>query len=151
MSHAAQILDAISGQLPWQVELYKHFHQHPELGLAEHETSARIASELGALGYEIHKIGGTGIVGVLANGAGPVVLARADIDALPVTENTGLDYPLRSMASCMPAVMTCTSPPSWEHRACSPSTGNLGPAPISRSSSPPRKLPQEPRPWWPTG
>jgi len=92
MSHAAQILDAISGQLPWQVELYKHFHQHPELGLAEHETSARIASELGALGYEIHKIGGTGIVGVLANGAGPVVLARADIDALPVTENTGLDY-----------------------------------------------------------
>lgn len=100
MSNAPRILDTISEQLPWQTELYKHFHRHPELGLKEHETSARIASELGALGYEIHKIGGTGIVGVLANGAGPVVLARADMDALPVTEDTGLEY-----SSTVPGVM----------------------------------------------
>src|SRR5690554_6643529 len=92
MTAELEIFDSLQDQLPWQSELYQHFHRHPELGLAEHETSARIASELGALGYEIHKIGGTGIVGVLANGQGPVVLARADIDALPVTENTGLDY-----------------------------------------------------------
>lgn len=92
MSAVQEIIDSLHEQLPWQSELYQHFHRHPELGLEEHDTSARIASELGALGYEIHKIGGTGIVGVLANGQGPAVLARADIDALPVTENTGLDY-----------------------------------------------------------
>ncbi|MGO1231896.1 hypothetical protein [Glutamicibacter arilaitensis] len=91
MGAVQEIIDSLQEQLPWQSELYQHFHRHPELGLAEHDTSARIAPELGALGYEIHKIGGTGIVGVLANGQGPAVLARADIHALPITENTGLD------------------------------------------------------------
>jgi len=60
-----------------------HFHRRPELGLEKHGTSARIASELGALDYEIHKICGTGVVGALA---------RADIEALLDTENTGSDY-----------------------------------------------------------
>lgn len=86
------IFDSLDGQLEWQRELYKHFHRNPELGLQEHQTSARIETELAALGYVVQRIGGTGVVGILANGEGPVVLSRADIDALPVTEDTGLEY-----------------------------------------------------------
>ncbi|PJJ45135.1 hippurate hydrolase [Glutamicibacter mysorens] len=89
---AQEITASIEEQLSWQEELYKHFHRNPELGLKEHETSARICEELEDLGYEVQLIGGTGIVGVLRNGEGPVVLARADMDALPVTEDTGLEY-----------------------------------------------------------
>ncbi|MGH3652131.1 M20 family metallopeptidase [Glutamicibacter sp.] len=100
MGTAQEITASILEQLPWQEELYKHFHRHPELGLKEHETSARICEELEDLGYEAHLIGGTGIVGVLRNGEGPVVLARADMDALPVTEDTGLEY-----SSTVPGVM----------------------------------------------
>ncbi|MGJ3402270.1 M20 family metallopeptidase [Glutamicibacter sp. Je.9.36] len=92
MGTAQEITASISQQLPWQAELYKHFHRHPELGLAEHETSARICEELEDLGYETCLIGGTGIVGILRNGEGPAVLARADMDALPVAEDTGLEY-----------------------------------------------------------
>ena len=86
------VFDTLNDQLDWQRELYKDFHRNPELGLQEHRTAERIESELSGLGYEVHRIGGTGVVGVLANGVGPVVLARADIDALPVTEDTGLEY-----------------------------------------------------------
>ncbi|MET0872653.1 MAG: amidohydrolase, partial [Paeniglutamicibacter terrestris] len=86
------IFDSLDGQLEWQRELYKHFHRNPELGLQEHQTSARIETELAALGYVVQRIGGTGVVGILANGEGAVVLSRADIDALPVTEDTGLEY-----------------------------------------------------------
>lgn len=85
-------LDTIERQLDWQRDLYRHFHQHPELSLQEHRTAERIEAELGGLGLESLRIGGTGVVTVLENGPGPTVLARADIDALPVTEDTGLDY-----------------------------------------------------------
>lgn len=86
------LLDTIDRQLDWQRDLYRHFHQHPELSLNEHRTAERIEAELGGLGLESLRIGGTGVVTVLDNGPGPTVLARADIDALPVTEDTGLDY-----------------------------------------------------------
>jgi hippurate hydrolase len=73
--------------------LYKHLHTHPELSFDEVQTSARMAKELQALGFEVStNIGGHGVVGVLKNGAGPVVLVRTDMDALPVTEATGLPY-----------------------------------------------------------
>ncbi|MGM7667056.1 amidohydrolase [Microbacterium sp. A93] len=85
-------MDALPVQLEWQRELYRHFHRHPELGLQEHETAERIEQELTGLGLEVIRCGGTGLVTVLRNGDGPTVLARADIDALPVTEDTGLDY-----------------------------------------------------------
>ncbi|MFB9070010.1 amidohydrolase [Citricoccus parietis] len=85
-------LDTIDRQLDWQRDLYRHFHQFPELSLQEHRTAERIEAELGGLGLESLRIGGTGVVTVLENGPGPTVLARADIDALPVTEDTGLDY-----------------------------------------------------------
>ena len=73
--------------------LYKHLHTNPELSLMEEKTAARIAVELRAVGYTVtEKFGGTGIVGVLANGPGPTVYFRTDLDALPVAEETGLPY-----------------------------------------------------------
>lgn len=88
----SSIFEAVESQLDWQREIYRHFHQNPELSSAEHETADYIATELSAYGYQVHRIGGTGVVGVLQNGQGPVVLARADTDALPVAEQTGVPY-----------------------------------------------------------
>ncbi|MGW0207209.1 amidohydrolase [Streptomyces sp. NPDC003233] len=74
-------------------EVYKDLHAHPELGHQEHHTAARVAERLRNCGYQVHEgIGGTGVIGVLANGEGPTVLLRADMDALPVLEETGLHY-----------------------------------------------------------
>lgn len=78
------------------VSLYKWFHANPEVSLKEVETARRLASELRALGMEVHEnVGGTGVVGVLTgarSAKGPVVLVRADMDALPMTEKTGVPY-----------------------------------------------------------
>lgn len=74
-------------------DLYKDLHRHPELGFGEHRTAKIVADRLTALGFEVTTgVGGTGVVGVLKNGSGPVALLRADMDALPVREDTGLDY-----------------------------------------------------------
>jgi hippurate hydrolase len=73
--------------------LYKHLHSNPELSHEEVKSAARMAQELKALGFEVTTgVGGTGVVGVLRNGKGPTVLVRTDMDALPVTEKTGLPY-----------------------------------------------------------
>lgn len=90
--NSADILKQYATIEEWQTELYKHFHRHPELSLEETATAQRIEEELKTLGAEPQRIGETGVVAVIENGDGPVVLARADIDALPVTEATGLDY-----------------------------------------------------------
>ncbi|TWD84026.1 hippurate hydrolase [Kribbella amoyensis] len=74
-------------------ELYKDLHAHPELSLQEVRTARVVADRLRALGFEVTEgVGGTGVVGSLANGAGPTALLRADMDALPVDEQTGLTY-----------------------------------------------------------
>ena len=74
-------------------ELYRDLHQHPELSLQETRTAGRLAEALRPLGYEVtEQVGGTGVVGVLRNGEGPTVMLRADFDALPVEEKTGLPY-----------------------------------------------------------
>ncbi|MGP4020073.1 amidohydrolase [Saccharopolyspora sp. 5N708] len=73
--------------------LYKDLHANPELSFGEHRTAAEVARRLRALGLEVTTgVGRTGVVGVLRNGEGPTVLLRADFDALPVLEQTGLDY-----------------------------------------------------------
>ena len=73
--------------------LYQDIHAHPELAFAEHRTAALVADRLRDLGYQTTtRVGGTGVVGVMANGDGPTVLLRADMDALPVEEQTGLPY-----------------------------------------------------------
>jgi hippurate hydrolase len=75
------------------VELYRHFHSHPELSFMEKETAARLTKELRAAGVEVtENVGGTGVVGILKNGSGKTIMLRTDLDALPVTEQTGLAY-----------------------------------------------------------
>jgi hippurate hydrolase len=75
------------------LELYRHLHQNPELSTHEKETAARMAQELRYLGAKVTTdVGGHGVVGVLENGPGKVLMLRADMDALPVAEQTGLPY-----------------------------------------------------------
>ncbi len=75
------------------VETFKRLHASPELGFQEVKTAALVAREFKALGYETHAgIGKTGVVAILKNGPGPVVMFRGDMDALPVREQTGLAY-----------------------------------------------------------
>ncbi|MCS0605881.1 amidohydrolase [Streptomyces sp. LP11] len=78
----------------WALEdLYRDLHRHPELSLREHRTAGKLAERLAAAGFETTGgVGGTGVVGRLRNGDGPTVLLRADMDALPVPEATGLPY-----------------------------------------------------------
>lgn len=86
------LVDSLESTRDEREALYKWLHQNPELSMQEHETSKRIAAELNTLGYEVHNIGITGQVGVLQNGEGPRVSMRADFDALPIAEETGLAY-----------------------------------------------------------
>jgi len=94
MGDAATAVLAGLGDVRTGVEqLYRDLHAHPELGLQERRTAGQVVDALRASGYQVTDgIGGTGVVGVLANGPGPTVLLRADMDALPVRERTGLPY-----------------------------------------------------------
>ena len=77
--------------------LYLDLHRTPELSLHEERTAAKLAERLGAAGFEVTTgVGGTGVVGVLRNGAGPTLLVRTDMDALPIEERTGVPYASRS-------------------------------------------------------
>jgi hypothetical protein len=77
----------------WQESFYRDVHQHPELSHQEHRTGGAVAQRLRASGYDVTEgVGGTGVIGILRNGGGPCVLLRADMDALPVKEATGLPY-----------------------------------------------------------
>ena len=72
--------------------LFDHFHRNPELSLVEFETAKRMAEELRAAGFEVtENVGGTGVVAMLENGPGPMVMMRADMDGLPVEEKSGLE------------------------------------------------------------
>ncbi len=92
---------------PWVAEhlksfvaLYQDLHTHPELSFQEHQTAKRMAAELGEVGAQVTSgVGKLGVVGVLKNGPGPVVLVRTDMDALPVVEETGLPYASKAMAT----------------------------------------------------
>ena len=77
-------------------KLYRHFHTNPELSFHETETAARLAAEWQAAGAEVTtSVGGTGVVGMIKNGNGPTLMLRTDMDALPVSEQTGLDFASR--------------------------------------------------------
>ncbi len=87
------VLSAADRVRPWQEDLYRDLHQHPELSHQEHRTAAAVADRLRQAGLAVTTdVGGTGVVGILRNGDGPTVLLRADMDALPVREDTGLPY-----------------------------------------------------------
>ncbi|KAJ5776797.1 hypothetical protein N7520_000043 [Penicillium odoratum] len=81
-------------------DIYQHIHAHPELSGEEEQTAKKASEHLKSLGYEVHtKIGGHGVAGVLRNGPGPTILLRADMDALPVEEKTGLKYASKVIAT----------------------------------------------------
>ncbi len=90
---AASALAGLEALYPEIEALYIDLHQHPELSLQEEQTAAKVAARLKPLGYEVTTgVGGTGVVGLLRNGSGPTVMLRADMDALPLEEKTGLPY-----------------------------------------------------------
>jgi len=83
----------VTSVIPDAQALYLDLHQHPELSSHETQTATELATRLRALGYEVTEhVGGTGIVGILKNGAGPTVMLRTELDGLPVEEKTGLPY-----------------------------------------------------------
>ena len=94
------VLANLADSSDWLEATYKEFHAHPELSFQEHASGDLIAAALTSFGFAVQRLGGTSVVGVLANGAGAVVMSRADMDALPVAEATGLPY-----ASTTPGVM----------------------------------------------
>src|SRR5216117_4281320 len=94
-------------ELPSLLTIYKDIHSHPELSGHEERTAVLIVKELRAAGcqvtdhlgkYENPKLKGYGVVGVMKNGDGPIVLVRTDMDALPVEEETGLPYASKTVA-----------------------------------------------------
>jgi amidohydrolase len=93
-------LAPLSALYPELEALYLDLHQTPELSLQEEKTAAKLASRMRALGFDVtEKVGGHGVVAVLRNGAGPTVLVRTDMDALPIEEKTGLPYASKVTAS----------------------------------------------------
>ena len=98
--NSANLAASAQAQLPALTETYKHFHRNPELSHHEEKTSAYLAAELRQAGYTVTERVGKypdgsqayGVVALLENGAGPRLLIRSDMDALPVEEKTGLDY-----------------------------------------------------------
>jgi amidohydrolase len=107
------VLGGLDALYPKLSELYTHLHQNPELSLCEEKTAALLATRLRELGYEVtEKVGGFGVVAMLRNGAGPTVLLRADMDALPVEEKTGAAYAskkrmLNHLGQEMPVMHAC--------------------------------------------
>ena len=93
VDHAA-LAEAIEADYDsYLAPLFVHFHRNPELSFLESETAARMALELRQAGLEVTEgVGGTGVVAMLRNGDGPLILLRADMDGLPVPEKSGLDY-----------------------------------------------------------
>ena len=92
-AQTAEIEQVIEKSYTEWVELYRHLHSNPELSLQESNTSKRMAEELGRLGFDVTEdVGGHGVVAVLKNGEGPAVLVRSDMDALPIKEQTGVEF-----------------------------------------------------------
>jgi hippurate hydrolase len=97
---ANNVLAGLSAILPELETLYKDVHAHPELSMQEERTAKIVASHLTGSGFEVTTgVGKTGVVGVLKNGDGPTIMLRADMDALPIRETTGLDYASKVIAT----------------------------------------------------
>jgi amidohydrolase len=93
VSASRDVLAVLPSMAPDLRDTYIDLHRHPELATQEHRTAGIVATRLGSSGYDVTSgVGGTGVVGVLRNGDGPTVALRADMDALPVREQTGLPY-----------------------------------------------------------
>ena len=90
---AQDLSQAIHRDMPELMTLYRDLHEHPELSMQETRSAGLLAAEARRLGFEVTEhVGGTGVVAVMRNGPGPTLLLRADMDALPVEEQTGLPF-----------------------------------------------------------
>lgn len=89
----------VARDYPHLETLYEDIHQHPELGFQEVRTAKKLATELRNLGFDVTEgVGKTGVVGLFRNGAGPTILVRTELDALPMAESTGLPYASNAFA-----------------------------------------------------
>ena len=125
---ATRVLADLEDRLPSLNELYFDLHKHPELSMQEHRTAEILARRLRNAGYEVTEgVGHTGVVGLLRNGVGPVVMLRGDMDALPIKERTGLDYASKAFGtlsdgSSVPIMHACGHD---THMACLIATAEI--------------------------
>ena len=104
---AATLSDAIRGDMPQLMTLYRDLHANPELSMQEVRTPAKLAPEMRKLGFTVtEKVGKTGVVAVMKNGPGPVLMLRADMDGLPIIEQTGLPFASKVRAVARSGVET---------------------------------------------
>ncbi|WP_216936793.1 MULTISPECIES: amidohydrolase [unclassified Acinetobacter] len=105
-----QLIQKIDSLLPKIESLYKDFHQHPELSMQEIRTAKIAAEHLKKINFEVTEhVGVTGVVGIIQNGDGPTVMLRADMDALPMEEKTGLAYASQVRGETLEGVKTSIS------------------------------------------
>jgi len=103
----AELAGAINSDMPQLMTLYRDLHANPELSMQEVRTPAKLAAEMRKLGFTVtEKVGKTGVVSVLKNGEGPTLLIRADMDALPVIEQTNLPFASKVRATARSGVET---------------------------------------------
>lgn len=102
VQRTTQLLSDLNDRLSAWSDLYRDLHMNPELSMQEHRTAGIVARHLRDVGYEVTEgVGHTGVVGLLLNGAGPVVMLRGDMDALPIKEQTGLDYSSKAVGTAI--------------------------------------------------
>jgi amidohydrolase len=103
----AALSDDISGDMPMLMTVYRDLHANPELSMQEARSPAKLAAEARKLGFTVtEKVGKTGVVAVMRNGTGPTLLIRADMDGLPVVEQTGLPFASKIRATARSGVET---------------------------------------------
>ena len=104
---AATLNEAIRADMPQLMTLYRDLHSNPELSMQEVRSPAKLAIEMKKLGFNVtEKVGKTGVVAVMTNGSGPVLMIRADMDGLPIVEQTGLPFASKVRAKAASGVET---------------------------------------------
>ncbi len=99
------ICKIVEGQIKNAKATYEDLHQNPELSLMEFKTAEKMAKRLTDLGFEVTtNVGGNGVVGVFRNGKGKTIMLRTDMDALPISEQTGLPYASKTIAKSVDGV-----------------------------------------------
>lgn len=106
-AQADELRSDIAADMPALMKLYRDLHAHPELSFEEVRTAKLLAERMRALGFEVTEgVGKTGVVSVMKNGEGPTVMLRADMDGLPVVEQTGLPFASKQVATPASGVTT---------------------------------------------
>lgn len=106
-AQADELRDAVTAEMPALMALYRDLHAHPELSMQEVNTAKKLALRMRRLGFQVTEgVGKTGVVAVMRNGPGPTLLLRADMDGLPVTEQTGLPFASKEVGTPASGVLS---------------------------------------------